>query len=511
MNRLQLFSLLRRHARLDFRRSPAYEQSMVAKVMMVLGAGVMVLYMLFAGTMIGTIAVDEPGLVVVLLPAFLLQLDFLLRFMVQKTPAMLLKPYLLLPLPRRAVVETFLLTSLTGGYNWTWLALLLPYSFITFCGGATATVVLTVLTGSMALILANSQFYLLVRTLIGRSLLWWLLPAGVYGSLTGLFLLAALKPADLPPLVAGGLAPMADVTADFLDTLLQLAATPWLLPATAALLAALLWVNRTTQMRFAYEEIARQEKGDNRLKSVSQFAFLEHFGQTGEYLKLELKSIMRNKAIRSRVTMSLALIVMLTLIIAYTDIYDGRMMLNFWCFYCFSIYGMTTLVKIMSPEGNYIDLLLTHRENILRLLRAKYYFHVAILVVPLLLMAPAIIEGKFSLLMVAAYMMLSSGVLYFLLFQLAVYNRQTLPLNDKITGKNNVETGLQLAIELAAMFLPLLLVAILILLFDEDTAYWVLLAMGVAFTATHPLWLRSIYARMMARKYENLEGFHASR
>ena len=507
LNRLKLFSLLRRHNWLSFRRSPAYEQSMVARVMMVIGAGFMIVYMIFLGTMFGGLAnsSDLPAMLLMFMFIFLLLLDFFLRFVVQKTPAMLIKPYMLLPIPRRSVVDTFLLTSLTSGYNWMWLALFLPYCFIIYCGGTPFLTVLSVLICGMLLILANSQFYLLVRTLIGRSLLWWVLPVVVYGAFMGLLLLSTFDDSFFASLI-----PNVD---ELFDSIAEALAEPWAILLCLGLLVGLLWLNRITQYRFAFEEVTREERPTALTSHTAgiEFTFLERFGQTGEYLKLELKSIMRNKAIRSRVFMSLALIVMLTLIIAYTDMYDGRMMLNFWCFYCFAIYGMTALIKIMAPEGNYIDLLMTHRENILQLLRAKYYFHVAILFVPLLLMLPAIIAGKFQLLMVAAYMLLSSGLLYFLLFQMAVYNKQSLPLNDKITGKNNMETGLQLVIELTAMFLPMVLVALLILLFDEQTAYWVLAVIGLLFTLTHPLWLRNIYIRMMARKYQNLEGFHASR
>ena len=102
-------------------------------------------------------------------------------------------------------------------------------------------------------------------------------------------------------------------------------------------------------------------------------------------------------------------------------------------------------------------------------------------------------------------------LLYFMLFQLAVYNKQTLPMNSKITGKNSVENGMQLVIEMLALFLPLALVAAMVLLFDDTTAYWTLIVIGLMFTITHPFWLRNVYSRMMKRKYENLEGFHASR
>jgi hypothetical protein len=468
--------------------------------MMVLGAGLMVLYMIFIGTMCGGIASESgsPGFIMFIMAMILLLVDFFMRFVVQKTPAMLMKPYMLLPMPRQTVVETFLLTTLCSGYNMVWLSLFIPYAIIVFCGGASVFTTICVLLSCMALILANSQFYLLVRTLQARSLLWWLLPVAVYGVWY------------IPLLLSTSGLSKTDFFDDAIDSFIDAAGHPLMLLPCVLLLVFLFLLNRASQYRFAYEEMAREEKSTAKLKSVSQFTFLERFGQTGEYLKLELKSILRNKAIRSRVLTSLTLIVVLTLLIAYTDMYDGRMMLNFWCLYCFSIYGMTTLIKVMSPEGNYIDLLMSHRENILQLLRAKYYFHVAILLVPMVVMLPAIIAGKFSLLMVVAYMLLSSGFIYFLLFQMAVYNKQTLPLDAKITGKNNMETGLQLVVELVAMFSPLVLVAVLVLLFDEETAYATMAVIGAIFTLAHPLWLRNIYHRMMARKYENLDGFHAT-
>ena len=165
----------------------------------------------------------------------------------------------------------------------------------------------------------------------------------------------------------------------------------------------------------------------------------------------------------------------------------------------------------MCPEGNYIDLLMTHRENILSLLRAKYLFHCLILIVPFILLLPVVISGKFTLLMMFAYLFICTGPLYMILFELAIYNNQTLPLQQKLTGKANFENGRQLIIELVAFIGPIILVNVILLLFESSTAYLVLMAIGMVFTVAHPWWLRRIYRRMMMRRYENLEGFHASR
>jgi len=498
MNRFQIYRLLRRNSKLNEKRHPALEQNKVAKVMLYIGAALIGAYMIFLGAAFGSMAAesDEPSLLLVLLP-LLLVLDFLLRLMAQQTPMVFIKPYLIMPMPAMTVVEAYLLMLVTSSYNFLWLCLFLPYAFILIVGGSSFWALLAVVICGQLMVMLNSQWYLLVRTLINQSLLWWLLPVAVYA--------AAFVPSLL--LCDDPLAP-ANAILDFLST------TPllWLLVLflLAALVAFLLF-NRYLQFHLIHREIARAEKKSTTIKHVSQFTFLERFGQTGEYLKLEIKSIMRNKAIRGRVLMSLGLIVMLTVLISYTDVYDGRWILNFWCYYCFAIYGMTALTKVMGPEGNYIDLLMTQRENILALLKAKYYFHVAILIVPILIMLPAVISGKFTVMMMLAYMLLTSGLGYLIMFQLAVYNKQTLPLDSKVAGKNGVESGFQLVIELVGMLLPLIIVSVLLLFTSEEVAYIIVSLLGLLLTIAHPWWLRNIYNRMMARKYDNLEGFHATR
>ena len=50
-----------------------------------------------------------------------------------------------------------------------------------------------------------------------------------------------------------------------------------------------------------------------------------------------------------------------------------------------------------------------------------------------------------------------------------------------------------------------------ILLFGDTIGYIIMIVIGVVMTAAHPYWLRNIYTRMMRRRYENIEGFHATR
>ena len=492
MNKIQLYRLLRKNTNLSYKRSPIFEQNKWAKVLTYFGAGMFALYLILYGCIIAMTAEGEAGRMISFMPIILL-IDFLSRFIVQTTPGMMVKPYIMLPISRYSAIECFLISSHLSGYNFLWLCMFVPYSIILLFAGAGFWPVLLELVASLLLIILNSQVYLFFRTLINRKVLWFLVALVPYAILFLPFLLNFGNK---------GFERMINLYADAGNAW-------WFLPAVIVLLAALFFVNRSFQFKYVYEEISK--KKERELKHVSQFAFLNRFGLVGEYLKIELKSNLRNKTMRSRCIMSLALIIVFSMIVAYTNIYDNVIMQNFWCLYCFAIYSVTALIKIMGQEGNYIDLLMMHRENIIALLKAKFWFYSAVLLIPFIVMLPAVFTGKFTLLMLLGYMLLTAGVLHFVIFQLAVYNKQALPLQQKMTAKGNFENGMQLVIELLSLFAPGAIATIGFLLVGETWTFVFMSLIGLAFIVTHPIWIRHIYKRMMQRRYENIDGFHATR
>ena len=492
MNKFKLYRLLRKNTNLSYKRSPAFEQNKWAKVLIYMGGAMFVMYLILYGGLIAMTADGEAGRMISMMPIILV-IDFLLRFIFQTTPGMMVKPYILQPISRYTAIECFLLSEHISGYNLLWLAMFLPYSMIILIAGAGFWAVLLELIASELMIVLNSQIYLFFRTLINRKILW-LIPAFAFYALPYSPLLFNHKKSAIEKLI---------------DTYAAIGSGWYFIPLLILILAALFYVNRAFQFKYVYEEISKSK--ERQLKHVSQFRFLERFGIVGEYIKIELKSNLRNKTMRSRCIMSLTLIVVFSLLVAYTPMYDNELMQNFWCVYCFAIYGVTALIKIMGQEGNYIDLLMTHHENIIALLKAKFWFYSMILFIPFLIMLPAVFTGKFTLLMLFAYMLITAGFLHFIIFQLAVYNKQTLPLQQKMTAKGNFENGMQIVIEMVALFGPILMTGLGYLLIGLTYTYIVMCIIGLGFIATHPLWIRNIYNRMMERKYENLEGFHSTR
>ena len=492
MNKFQLYRLLRKNTNLSYKRSPAFEQNKWAKVLIYMGGGLFVTYLILYGGIIAMTADGEAGRMLSFMPVILF-IDFMLRFIFQTTPGMMVKPYILQPISRYTAIECFLLSSHVSGYNFLWLAMFIPYSMIILIAGAGFWAVLLELIASELLIMINSQVYLFFRTLINRRVLWFI-PALAFYAIPYTPLLINHKSSAIGRLI---------------DTYAAIGMGWYFVPALILIILALFYMNRAFQFKYVYEEISKSKERE--LKHVSQFRFLERFGLVGEYIKIELKSNLRNKTMRSRCIMSLSLIIVFSLLVAYTPMYDNELMQNFWCVYCFAIYGVTALIKIMGQEGNYIDLLMTHKENIIALLKAKFWFYSMVLIIPFLIMLPAVFTGKFTLLMLFAYMLLTAGFLHFIIFQLAVYNKQTLPLQQKVTAKGNFENGMQIVIEMAALFGPILITGVGYLLVGLTYTYIFICVFGMAFIVAHPLWIRNIYNRMMKRRYENLEGFHSTR
>ena len=127
-------------------------------------------------------------------------------------------------------------------------------------------------------------------------------------------------------------------------------------------------------------------------------------------------------------------------------------------------------------------------------------------------MLPTVFAGKYSLLLLLAIMAFTAGPLFCLLMQLAVYNRQTIPLNAKLVSKGSVETNwFAFAAEMIAMFAPVAIIAVLNLLCTPTCANIIMLLIGLSFVVTHKLWIRNIYDRFMKRRYQNIESFRNTR
>ncbi len=501
MTRWEIIKTLRKHGKLSDERNPAITQNKVAKVLGYVMFGFMILYLMFFAVMFSLIANSTTRytaceMIFGMMP-FILTVDFLMRFLVQQTPSQRIKPYILLPISKYVCIDSFLFNSITSWGNLVWMALFIPYAIMSILFVEGFSVVLAFLLATYLLIIANSQWYMLSRTMILKSFYWWLLPIAVYALIFSPWYLGheagIMKLCKTYAVIGDGVSHWSPLV--FLGILL--------------LIVVLIAINRRLQFYSIYSELSRNEK--TTIKHVTELNQLDRFGLVGEYLKMEVKSIMRNKNIRKGFITAIILIVVFSVLISFTDIYAGGMT-KFLVVYNFAIVGAMLLIKVMCYEGNYIDCLMVHKESIMSLLKAKYIFSSALLILPMLLMIPIVVMGKCSLLMLIGIMLLTAGPIHASFLYMSIFNNQTIPLNTKFIGKGGMENNfIQIAVEFGAFLLPLVLINLFPHLFGEIGGAIAIIIIGLTFIALSPVWIRDIYKRMMKRRYKNLESFHASR
>lgn len=496
MNKYQLYRLIEKTETLKDKRHPMFERNRFMKFLAWFMFAYYAAILLVMGVMMGFALKGDYSAAYHSLDGgffYLLIIDFWTRFVLQETPAQKAQVYALLPVRRSFLMHGYLIRSMLSWGNTFWAFFLVPFGIISVVPIMGWTGLLGWLIGYWLLFVINGLLYIFVRALCMRHMLWFLAPLALHVALVCACVLPDHNVLREP-------------FVHFLDGFANWQFLSFLIVAIPMALAYL--VNFKLQMGMVYNEIGKKE--EVALKNVSQFSLLNRYGIMGEYIKLELKLRMRNKQVRTQFFVGLGLITFFAAMLYFTDVYDGGFMKSFICLYDYVILGMMTLVSIMCFEGNYIDGLMSRRDSIFDLLRAKYYFNSALLVIPFVFILPLMAIGKISVWMNLGYLFFTVGVLYPCLFQLAVYNKNTLPLNVKLM-KGNSGTMMQSIISIIALFLPIGIERICVSLLGPVWGYLPLIMLGITGIVTHRLWLRNIYQRLMLRRYENMEGFRASR
>ena len=497
MNKYQLYKLLRKNESLKEKRHPMFEKNRFMKFLLIFFWLYYAAILLFMGV---TMAIGMKGAYNgvaafhVLDGWFLvvLMIDFWIRFILQDTPVNQAKPYTLLPIRRSFLMNVYLIRSGFSIGNLYWgfmlvpfglIAIAVPFGWITFIGW---------LLGWWLLCIANGFCYLFVRTLLTKHMAWLLLPIVVHGAIIAAMFVPDHSWLDMP------------------CTILLNGFANWNVLYIMAVLAAvafLYYANFLLQNSMVYNEISKEE--EVKVKNSAKMSFLNRYGSIGEYMKLEVRMKTRNKTPKMQFAMGIGFMLFFSVIMYFTDVYDNGFMKSFICLYNYIFLGVTTLIGIMCHEGNYIDGLMSRRESIYQLLRAKYYFNSMLLIIPPIILMPLMIIGKMSVWMNLGYLFFTAGVLYPILFQLAVYNKDTFPLNQKLTGKQGNAT--QQIISMVILFLPIGFEKLATVSLGDPWGYILLMCLGIIGVATHKIWIKNIYQRFMLRRHINMEGFRASR
>ena len=495
---MNLYKIIKQNQKLAEKRNPAFDTNRFAKFLMYFMIVYWAALFLFLGVMLPFMLEDivpnmEPYHIMNQGILYIMAADFLMRFIGQPSVSQEIKPYLLMPVKRKKLISLLLLRSGLDKYNFLWFFVYVPFAFLTVIRFYGFGGMFLYLLGMWLIFVFNNYWYLICKLLLGEKTIWLLLPVCVFGALGAAeFLIDGL--------------PISRFTMDLGEGFIE--GNPLSFLFVLACIGVMFFINLKLQQQMIYNEISKKE--DTKIKRVSEYKFLDKYGEVGEYLRLEIKLITRNKTVKSQFRMGLIVMFAFSFLLAFTDVYDGSMS-RFICLYNYAVLPIMTLGQVMSFEGNYIDGLMSRKESIFNLLRAKYYLTNLIILVPFFIMMFPIAKGKITLLMAIAYLVFTMGFVFFILLQLAVYNTRTLPLNANLMKGNKGGNWIQSVVMSLCFFIPLMFDSILLAIFSQEVANIIFIVIGGGFILTHNLWIKNIYKRFMKRRYKNMEAFRATR
>ena len=518
MTYFQIIKELQRHLRISEERSMFAEKKMASKIFVFIGILSFAIYFAFLAIVLGMMAnsivndsddsiiVSTAGCFFAFLPLFLL-IDFGIRLSMSSTPMQFIRPYTTLPVPRYAVVDCFLINTMTQAFNFAWLSLSVPFCMLAIMfrygfGGA----VLFILTVQLIFIL-NSLLYVLVRVYASRNVLFWVIPVIVYAI-------------PLSPLLL-----CFDNTSLGIDTffLINTMIGDWLVNGNIiawivfiGILAGMLYINRRIQYKASYRDTA-EVTDTKEMKNVSSLSMFDRFGMIGQYIKIDIKSIMRNKAVKKQFYMIITVTILFSLINSFSDTYAdaGMFSFGFWTNYSYILVVLMMAMGIMTQEGNYIECLMVRKESIYDLIRAKYFMMLIVMLLPFCLMIPMVVTGKITFLFLVSMYFFTAGPIAFGMMHMVYFNNYSIPLNATVTKSGSSAGGevktISSVIAIAALLLPSLIMSGIESIMSATSAHVTIMIVGILFVITNSLWIRNIYRLFMKRRYRNMEGFRETR
>ncbi len=424
----------------------------------------------------------------------LLAVDFLLRFGLQKTPAQQIKPFLVLPIKRKNLINAMLYKSLFHWFNFIWLSFLIPFALLTVSkfyglGGA-----LFYSLGLLLLFWINNFWYILCKTLMQRNTLWLLLPLAIYGTI-GLLLFLPDKSVVFTTFVYIGDYFIQGNTFTFIGTLTIL-----------LLLFFLTSLNFKSQIyvEIGYTDSKRSSKLFSSKRNSSTY---NTKGKIKSQLWLLKQQIVRNSNPRGEV---IGPIIIYGLFIALLFFKKSNSLNNFFIPYIFIFTGYATFIQGFAYEGNYIERLFITKEGLYNTLLAKYIVYTSLLLIPLGLgVILTFFNESITLQFILLCAFTCSGICNPINILLGIRNKKSRSLNKKVSAdKNqiNILQGLALGFNmLIALTLPQLMLSI--------DSYWTIfyLVVTILITITPQYWLPLIYNQLIKKKYTLLEGFRNTR
>jgi len=492
---------LRQHQWKAFRRNPMFERNLGVKIFMFCMFGILAGEFLMLGFVLDSIlleigeyeqAIDTFNSILL----YVLVLDFTVKFFLKSNQSMQIAPYLSMPVKRNTLFNFLLQKEFSSFWNFYFMFLIIPFAFKAITPNYGFISVVLYILFFYILCVVNSLIVSFANNLTKRSA-WFYIP------IAALVILPFVSP------VTGKL----DL-GEYMQKFGELVLTNKFIVWNGIIgLLIVFWIINRLQMRDGLYRELQGEKAE-KISSFSRLSFLDQFGDIGEFIQLEIKMLLRSKRLKQQTLFASGLLFSIYVFFLYSPQTASNPSSEF----ILLLYGMVTVGMLgiimgqylFTSESSFFDGMMARNLSIRNMLKSKYLLYTSFaLVITILLLIP-VFHGKLKLLLLIANLFYVTGPVFFMIFQNAVYNKTFFDLFDKGMMNWKGQSGSMVALTMITMFLPVIIVLIIIGFFGQETAYWFMIIIGIAFTCTSQLWLQWTYNRFLKRRYKNMEGFRTN-
>jgi len=488
---------LRKHQWKAFRRHAMFERNMAIKVFSYFMFGFIGLYLLMIGFFIYEIlsehgvynnAIDSFNFILL----YFILFDFVIKYIGKKSQTMQIAPYLSLPIRRNTLFNFLLIKEFTNIWNLYLFFLIVPFVFRSIPAFYGFSGVILYLLFFYLLCIGSSLLVNIANNLLNRSGWYLFLPIIVVAAIIGVTFIPGVN-------IQEGIVK----TCEFI---LEKNIIAWVI---VLIVAGALWILNLSMMKV---EVYKVMQGKKITEAGASFnlPFLDRLGRIGTFINLEMKMILRSKRLKQQLYMIIFFIVYYFFMINVPGIKENYFFQIFFTMFVIGGVGLIMSQYLFTSESSFFDGLMTRNISMFDILKGKYIFYISYSVMMLLVLSILIFTGHLDFLFLISVFFYTTGVLLFLMFQNAVYNKSFFDHSESGLFNWKGTSGNMLIVTMLGMFVPVIIVMIIKAIFNATVACFFMLITGFLFTATAKYWLTWTYNRFLKRKYKNMEGFRVN-
>jgi hypothetical protein len=423
-------------------RSSIWQRKVAANIFVGILALLMIVNLLGLGLFIDVLLKDiapnaDP---IVLFNSFLLYyfgIDLLMRFVMQKTPGLSIRPYLHLPVKRSGIIHFLLSKSVGSLFNFLPLLIAVPFAIKVIALQSSASALVWLL-AILAILLCNSYLtiYLKRQMIVNPKV----------DLAFGMILIALIV------LDYFGVIPASQLSSILFGGVLENHA---LLLVPIVVLVLLYGLNYQFLKRHTYLDELAHSKVRKTIAAGDLF-YLERFGEVGRLISLEIKLILRNKRLKSNLYFSPLILLLGFLFYGLEDYRNYDIMLIYMGVLFTGMFMIGYGQFIFSWESRYFDAVISSEIDPHLYFKAKFIIMVAACFSHYLFLIPFSYFGIQILYLNTALFLFNIGVNSFILLFKATFNRQRIDLNVSAFSMQGKDAK-QFLVVLLLVIIPILI------------------------------------------------------